>query len=461
MDKLEKSYLTELKSISGGIQSSDLLAKYLEDEELELYKALVDEFEPSIHELYLKVANNNPLQIEAFEDALLAPEFEGLYLPKILGYSVLRGEVNENYNYVKPQSHFRDILLAICNSANFESIKQRIGQSVQVGFMLSSDIWITNFLNNVTNKKVLAYLESLKSDRFRILKNREVAYNKYKIQFASLNYQSADFPSNPSELVLKANSLKDFLIHRSKDQFNNEALLNHIHNFIKNESLYAEDEYLELLMIIGMMFDLSPAAKKDFSKAFDEVRKLNKNVQVDFFSILESIHADEKIEILPEYDKHLSMLINKTKDEISKYFELMDIVHGKGYVHQDAVDATQKYVDQHEGLSSQNQCVRETILAYFKKFINNLEPTDYAEYFEINKTFILYINIFYNQRFNQSVKEMSLSYVNKLIKNFTDKRGRDYQDIKKFVRSTFLDLNFMKEKELIELFKSKRVAKPK
>ena len=127
----------------------------------------------------------------------------------------------------------------------------------------------------------------MKSDRFRILKNREVAYNKYKIQFASLNYQSADFPSNPSELVLKANSLKDFLIHRSKDQFNNEALLNHIHNFIKNESLYAKDEYLELLMIIGMMFDLSPAAKKDFSKAFDEVRKLNKNIQIDFFSIIE------------------------------------------------------------------------------------------------------------------------------------------------------------------------------
>jgi hypothetical protein len=459
MIQLEKTYQTELKSISGGIQSSDLLAKYLEDEELELYKALVDEFEPQIHELYLKVANNNPLQIETLEKALLAAEFEGLYLPKVLGYSVLRGEVNENIKYVKPQSHFSEVLLAICNSANFESIKQRIGQSVQVGFILSSDIWITNFLNNITNKKVLAFLEGLLSDRFRVVKARETAYNKYKIQFASLNYQSADFPATPGELTTKSNALKDFLLHRAKDQFNNEALLGHIQKFVNNESLYGEDSYLELLMIVGMMFELTPAIKKDYANAFDQVRKLNKGVQTDFFTILEGLHEDTKIEVLPEHDKHLSSLINKNKDEVSKYFSLMDIIHGKGYIHQDAIDATQNYVDQHDGLSSQNQCVRETILAYFKKFLNNLDPNTYSEYFEINKTFILYINIFYNQRFNQSVKELSLIYVKKLIKNFPDKRGRDYQDIKKFVRATFLDMKFMKEKELTELFKTKRVVK--
>ena len=69
------------------------------------------------------------------------------------------------------------------------------------------------------------------------------------------------------------------------------------------------------------------------------------------------------------------------------------------------------------------------------------------------------MNIFYNQRFNQAVKDMSLRYIKKLLKTYTDKRGRDYQDIKKFVTATFLDMNFMNEKEIAELFKTRRVKK--
>jgi hypothetical protein len=45
------------------------------------------------------------------------------------------------------------------------------------------------------------------------------------------------------------------------------------------------------------------------------------------------------------------------------------------------------------------------------------------------------------------------------LKFYTDKRGKDYQDIKKFVRAAFLDLGFMSDKELIELFKTKRKKK--
>ena len=57
------------------------------------------------------------------------------------------------------------------------------------------------------------------------------------------------------------------------------------------------------------------------------------------------------------------------------------------------------------------------------------------------------------------MKDLSLRYIKRLIKAYTDKRGRDYQDIKKFVKTTFIDLNFMKPKELVELFKTKRKKK--
>ena len=45
------------------------------------------------------------------------------------------------------------------------------------------------------------------------------------------------------------------------------------------------------------------------------------------------------------------------------------------------------------------------------------------------------------------------------MKKYTDKRGKDYQDIKKFVKTNFVDLGFMKEKELVEFFKTRRKKK--
>ncbi len=456
MEALDKIYITELQNLSGSIQNSDLLAQFLDEEEPDMYKALVDEFEPKIHELYLKVANNNPLQIETFEKELLNPAFEGLYLPKVLGYSVLRGEVNDNFKYAKPQNHFKDVLNAICNSANFELISQRTGQTIKIGFLLSSDIWVTNFLDGVTNKRVYQFLQGLRDHKYRVAKNREVDYKKYLMQFSKLNFQSADFPTSKIELKTKSNALKDFLLHRASKDFNNSTLMGYITDFLNNSDLYSEDEYLELLIIIGMLFDLSDEARKSYSKAFDQVRKSNPNVQNDFFTLLEGLHDDPNILMLPEYDSNLSKLINKKDDDVSQYFGLMDVIHGKGYIHQDAIDATQVYVDNHDGLSSQNECVRHTVHAYFKKFLSNLDEGSYADYFEINKTFVLYMNIFYNQRFNQAVKAISMKYVKRLLKTYTDKRGKDYQDIKKYISTHFLDMGFLKEKEIKELFKTKR-----
>jgi len=57
------------------------------------------------------------------------------------------------------------------------------------------------------------------------------------------------------------------------------------------------------------------------------------------------------------------------------------------------------------------------------------------------------------------LKELCLKYVKKLLKKYPDKRGKDYQDIKKFVITNFFDLGFMKEKDLVEFFKTRRKKK--
>ena len=157
-------YKERLQAVAEVIQGSDELAAYLEEETPELYKALQETYEPLVAEIYQEVAEDHPLQILELEKVLLNPFFEGLFLPRILGYSVLRGEINDEVKYSRPQEHFKEVLVAIANSTNFDVIKQRIGQTVQLGFSLSREIWIASLLDRIENKKVKAFLQSMNLD---------------------------------------------------------------------------------------------------------------------------------------------------------------------------------------------------------------------------------------------------------------------------------------------------------
>jgi hypothetical protein len=458
MESLDKAYKTQLDNIKATIQNSDLLKAYLDTEEEEDYKALAEYFEPQMQELYLMVADRNPLQLVALENELLDEGFEGLYLPKVLGYSVLRSDVNDNFKYNRPQDHFKDILMAIVESSNFEMISKRTGQSIQIGFALSSDIWITNIINSVSNKKIKYFLQAQKLEKYRIIDQRRSGLYNYRKQFLSLNYSSTEFPNDVSGLILLAPSIKKFLFFRAKSNYNNESIYKHLNSFIDNDLFRGYAEYLQILMVIGMYFDLPDATAKKLKTAIDDLRKSMPDFEDQYFKYLAELLNNHNL--VAKNDKRFSSIIDKSYDgEVSAYYKLMDVIHGKGYISEDAVDAVRQYYDSHEGRSIENSCVRKALFAEFSKFLSNLEPTEYHDYFELNKTFVQYMAIFANQKFNQNLKELSLRYVKKLLKAFTDKRGKDYQDIKKWVKTTFTDLSFMSDKELIELFKTRRKKK--
>lgn len=460
MFELDQKYIDKLEELAQSIQDSEELEKYLEEEEEEYYMQLKEMYEPRIALLHEEVAANNPLQLVSFELVLLDPAFEGLFLPRILGFSVLRGEIDEDYKYTRPQDHFKEVLLAICESSNFDILRKRIGQSIQIGFALSSDIWITNLINSITNKKVRYFLQGQKLDRYRSLPERATGYQRYKRQFRNENYQSAEFPATPAELKLLHSPLKHFLYHRVNIKANNESITPHLRAFIEIEELQDMPEYLELLIIYAAFFDRDEADQEHLKTILNKVRKSFPDFSAHFFGFLEEMHHDPAIELSAAADQRISAALDKSKkDEISKYFDLMDAVHSRGYNQDEVQEAVKIFYNQHEGLSAINECVRQTILGYFRRFITNLEETDYPEYFEITKLFPIYMGVFANQQFNQDLKELSMAYVRRLLKKFTDKRGKDYQDIKKFVSTTFVDLKFLKEKEVIELFKTRRKKK--
>ena len=256
MEKLAKKYVDKLEAIKEEIQNSELLTAYLEEEEEEQYEALKDAFEPRIKELYDDMAEASPLQILSFEEAILDEGFEGLFLPRVLGYAVMRGEVNDNYKYVRPEHHYQAILTAICNSPNFDLIRKRIGKTAQIGFALSSDIWITNLINSINNKKVQQFLKSLKLDLYLDLNARKSAYKKYKVQFRSFNYLYAPFPQNEIELKQYKNVLIEFLLFRASSKFDNTTVVAHFDDLLSNKDLHKTLIFSDIVVVIGMFYDL-------------------------------------------------------------------------------------------------------------------------------------------------------------------------------------------------------------
>jgi len=352
MSPLDPHYKKQLDEVAGLIQASEHLKTYLEEEEEEDYQKLRTDFEPSIGALHQVVAEHHPLQLVSFEEELLDEKFEGLFLPRILGYSVLRGEVGEHYRYVRPQPHFKKILLSVCRSSNFDTIKKRMGQTIQTGFALSSDI--------------------------------------------------------------------------------------------------------EMLAIYGSFMNIEEGNQKHFANALNNARKniteFDEKWMKHLLFLYQSrlpLNATADLRIYESLDKDI-------KDQLTELYKLTNTIHTKGYTHPDAVEAVKVAYAQHEGVSTFNSVIRKTIFVYIDKMMSNLDTTQYAEWMDLSKIFPTYIDIFGNQQFNQNIKDLSMAYVKKLLKVYVDKRGRDYQDIKKFVARTFKDLGFLKDKQIVELFKSKR-----
>ena len=161
--------------------------------------------------------------------------------------------------------------------------------------------------------------------------------------------------------------------------------------------------------------------------------------------------------IAPEDEHNLGKLLVEVKDKsIISFFNTTNELHSKGFVHLEAIEKVRDYYETHPGMSIENEVLRSSVLIYINKFLNNISLSEYPDYFEINKVIIAYLGIFNNERFKQEVKTSSMNFILKCMNSFKDKRSKDYQDIRKYVSSTYNELGFLTEKEITELFKTRR-----
>lgn len=460
-EALLPEYQDKLNDIAERVQASDELAAYLDSEELDDYNVLKEQYEPELSLLHDEVAENHPLQLVPFEQVILEDRFEGLFLPKILGYSVLRGEINDNYKYVRPQEHFKNVLLAIANNPNFDILKMRIGQSIQTGFALSSDIWTTNLINEAKARRVRYYLQSQKQDKYRILSERKNIYVRYSRQFKNDNFQSSVFPQNFGELKHLFTHLKGFLMSRIGRGGNNTSLVPHLRSFLENDNFRGSTEHLQIMFLYAAFFDLDDEQREHLKKILTKDRKDNPQFAEEWFKFIIEVHLSE-LDLNRSAELRIGEVIDRgVEDQLTEFYNLTDTIHTQGYAAEETLEAVKLFYHNHPGTSLINECVRATVYMYFERVFKNLTPQEYTEMFQQAKVYQVYIGIFMNQQFNQNIKDLNMKYVRQLIKTYTDKRGRDYQDIKKFVTTTFQDLKFLTEKQVVELFKTRRKRRKK
>ncbi len=456
MKHLNKLYEQNLETIAEAIQSSDILASYLEEEEEAFYKELVETYEPEIEELYTQVALVEPLQIYQLEDKLLDERFEGLFLPRILGYNVLRGALNDRCKYTHAQDRFGRVLSTICDSSNFDYIRKRIGQSVQIGFALSSDIWITSFIEQVSNKKVKQFLQAQKLEKYQYQQERVSGYKVYASQFEKFNSHTTEFPTDLVSQQLLAPGIFNFLKARAVINEYNENFIPEVLAYLEQEKFHHTKEHTISLGLVVNYFDLKKADQTKMGKILNKLRDADDFNEIYFNFLLERFKS--KLKLTGVNDKRVAALmdLSKAEDDFSRYYAFATNLSTKGYMHDEVIEHVKTLYGQYEGMSLFNECVRNLVLGYFSRFLNNLDVDAYADYFELNKYMVIYMEVFSNEHFNQDIKDLSMTYVVKLMKAFPDKRGKDYQDIKKFVATNFVEMQFMRDKDIVEMFKSKR-----
>src|SRR5699024_8688282 len=235
------------------------------------------------------IATENPLQLMSFEQEILDDQLEGLFLPRILGFAVLRGAIGEDYKYIRPQESFRDILNFICGSVYFEYIRNRIGQTVQMGFALNSNIWTSSFISKINNKRVAQYLTNLQSEDLWHEEERKIAYKKYKQQFEGYNFYSIEFPADPIEMRASYRQFVDFMKYRIHHQLDSSSFCGELVDFLEKENLHEAQEFVNILGLSAHFIEFENEEKERVASIYSRLRQEDDDFQRKHFYFLERL----------------------------------------------------------------------------------------------------------------------------------------------------------------------------
>lgn len=256
------------------------------------------------------------------------------------------------------------------------------------------------------------------------------------------------------EFIIEYLSLECFLLYCINIQEDNSLLILLLDVFVVNEVLIGMLEYMKVVMLYGVFFELFDDSQDVFIDVVEVLCSKFLEVDEKVFEFLFYLYVSDQVQFIFQVDFNLVMLFDCIiKDQLSEYFNIIEKIYMEGYINESMQEVIWSNYFNYEGFFNFNEGICCIIYQYFYIFVSNLEVGDYVEFFEIIKFFVIYMGLFGNQQFNQDFKELLMGYVCKFLKIYIDKCGKDYQDIKKFVFVIFFDFEFFIEKEIVNFFK--------
>ena len=139
--------------------------------------------------------------------------------------------------------------------------------------------------------------------------------------------------------------------------------------FVNNKKLGRGPEHLEILLMIGLFFDLKEADAKALAGRLDEYKDGGEEAIFDMFV---KIQGSKKPVFEEDYNR-FATIIEKTKLEaLNKFVKTTVQVNQLGYINPEAIEVAKFYYEGNRGTSIQNACFRNFIFAKFKKFMSSL-----------------------------------------------------------------------------------------
>ena len=196
------------------------------------------------------------------------------------------------------------------------------------------------------------FLQSQKITKLREAKERKIALARYKNQFRNENYFAAEFPTNPSELKIFFTEVKLFIEQRIRLNGNNTSFIPDIKNFLNQTEFQSTEEYIEMLALYGFFFTKDSADTAELKTHFNRARKEIPDFNLKWLNLVLRIHSGDLV-LDPAADSRMSDLVDKdVNDEISELYSLLDEIHSKGYLHDDAIEGTKVFYNAHPGKSA-------------------------------------------------------------------------------------------------------------
>ncbi len=452
--KLDSEFITKFEAIKSFMMGHETYQNYIDQIDQESFDAMKATLDPYLMALFNDVAGKAPLQLIALEDLIMDEELEGLFLPEILTFNVLRASVNDKSKFTRTPDRLERIIRFICISPGFDFIKNTIRLPLRLSLVMSSSIWGHKLAESIQARRSREYILQQLQEARRDEHASALQYKRLRDTYRHIAYQSAPVPVPGSTWKIQYIDFRKFIIDRINHSQDNAALKPSIYEMLNEEYFSGSEEIIELLILLAHFFELEDDDFEAVEELFARFRANHSSFNEVYFDILRSLLLKDELTFSTSNAAIISDLLESTKggDDLTEFYHLMTACDESELLTEDFVAKVELFSSQHRELVPVTSCLKIILLQIIDHEISEILGSDYTT---LPDRIYLYDRIaeaFLEASYRESVAEVIVGHL-KVLMFYYDKSEPEFKEIKKMVGGTPVDYGFITMKEIRSLYR--------